>query len=147
MTIMKRMDALCHDTRGPGRNKRKWNDFQDSKLVEALLDMVNIGAYKAENGFKPGYLTFIEEKLQVSLPNSGLKTKPHIESRIKTMKKDFNIVYDMVQGQNTSGFGYDINKKCVNAEKDVWDTYLQVRFFPYCILYVCSFLWYYIHFL
>lgn len=123
---MKRMDALCHDARGPGRNKRKWNDFQDSKLVEALLDMVNIGAYKADNGFKPGYLTFIEENLQVSLPNSGLKAKPHIESRIKTMKKDFNIVYDMVHGQNTSGFGYDIDKKCVTVEKDVWDTYLQV---------------------
>ncbi|XP_057778464.1 uncharacterized protein At2g29880-like isoform X3 [Salvia miltiorrhiza] len=119
------MDFQSQDARGPGRNKRKWNHFEDSKLVEALLDMVNIGAYKADNGFKPGYLSFIEEKLQVSLPNSGLKAKPHIESRIKTLKKDFHIVYDMVNGNNTSGFGYDADKKCVTAEKDVWDAYIQ----------------------
>ncbi|KAL0411393.1 UNVERIFIED_CONTAM: hypothetical protein Slati_3729000 [Sesamum latifolium] len=77
---------------------------EDAKLVEALLDMVNAGAYKAENGFKPGYLNYVEEKMQVSLPNSGLKAKPHIESRIKTLRRDFNIVYDMLNGPNTSGF-------------------------------------------
>ncbi|KAL0300741.1 UNVERIFIED_CONTAM: hypothetical protein Sradi_6350900 [Sesamum radiatum] len=87
--------------------------------------MVNVGAYKAENGFKPGYLNYVEEKMQVSLPNSGLKAKPHIESRIKTLRRDFNIVYDMLNGSNTSGFGFDPIKKCVTAEKAVWEAYLQ----------------------
>ncbi|KAL1553700.1 hypothetical protein AAHA92_14342 [Salvia divinorum] len=113
------MNALCHDARDPGRNKRKWNYFHDSKLVEALLDIVNIEAYKADNGLKPGYLTFVKEKLQVLLPNLGLNAKPHIELRMKTMKKDFHIVYDMVQGRNTSGFGYDTDKTCVIAKTDV----------------------------
>lgn len=90
--------------------------------------MVNLGKFKAENGFKPGFLNYVEEKLQVSLPNSGLKAKPHIESRIKTLKKDFAIIYDMLNGSNTSGFGYDPIKKCITAEKAVWDTYLQVSF-------------------
>ncbi|KAL0332849.1 UNVERIFIED_CONTAM: hypothetical protein Scaly_2186400 [Sesamum calycinum] len=64
------MDIPTQETRGRGKNKRKWKYEEDAKLVEALLDMVNVGAYKAENGFKPGYLNYVEEKMQVSLPNS-----------------------------------------------------------------------------
>ncbi|KAK4407711.1 hypothetical protein Sango_0352100 [Sesamum angolense] len=123
--IIERMDIPTQETRGRGKNKRKWKYEEDAKLVEALLDMVNVGAYKAENGFKPGYLNYVEEKMQVSLPNSGLKAKPHIESRIKTLRRDFNIVYDMLNGSNTSGFGFDPIKKCVTAEKAVWEAYLQ----------------------
>ncbi|KAK6115433.1 hypothetical protein DH2020_007702 [Rehmannia glutinosa] len=113
------------DARGRGKNKRKWKHEEDMKLVETLLDMVNLGMYKAENGFKPGYLNYVEDKMQTSLPNSGLKAKPHIESRIKTLKRDFHIVYDMLNGPNTSGFGMDPIKKCITAEKAVWDSYLQ----------------------
>ncbi|KAL0381392.1 UNVERIFIED_CONTAM: hypothetical protein Sangu_0203500 [Sesamum angustifolium] len=68
--IIERMDIPTQETRGRGKNKRKWKYEEDAKLVEALLDMVNVGAYKAENGFKPGYLNYVEEKMQVSLPNS-----------------------------------------------------------------------------
>ncbi|KAK6137558.1 hypothetical protein DH2020_028700 [Rehmannia glutinosa] len=119
------MDNPTQETRGRGKNKRKWKYEEDARLVEALLDMVNLGNYKAENGFKPGYLNYVEEKMQASLPNSGLKAKPHIESRIKTLKRDFHIVYDMLNGPNTSGFGMDPIKKCITAEKTVWDSYLQ----------------------
>ncbi|KAG8372599.1 hypothetical protein BUALT_Bualt12G0083400 [Buddleja alternifolia] len=120
-----KMDTLTQDIRGRGKNKRKWKYDEDAKLIEALLDMANLGTYKAENGFKPGYLNYVEEKMQVSLPNSRLKAKPHIESRIKTIKKDFTIVYDMLNSPNTSGFGWDPIKKCITAEKPVWDAYLQ----------------------
>ncbi|CAA0827207.1 Unknown protein [Striga hermonthica] len=98
------MDHQPQETRGRGKSKRKWNNEEDAKLVEAFLEMVNLGTYKAENGFKPGYLNYVEDKLRVSLPSSGFKAKPHIESRIKTLKRDFNIVYDMLNGPNTSGF-------------------------------------------
>ncbi|KAI3467772.1 hypothetical protein Pfo_024435 [Paulownia fortunei] len=119
------MDTLTQDTRGNGKNKRKWMYEEDAKLVEALLDMVNLGTYKAENGFKPGYLDYVEKKMQVSLPSLGLKAKLHIESRIMTLKRDFHIVYDMLDGPNISGFCMDSIKKCITAEKTVWDSYLQ----------------------
>ncbi|KAH6783900.1 hypothetical protein C2S52_008859 [Perilla frutescens var. hirtella] len=102
MTLLKRQEALVRT-----KNKRKWNDEEDAKLVEALLDMVNLGKFKAENGFQPGYLNYAEEKLQVVLPDSGLKAKPHIESRIKTLKRYFHIVYDILNEPNTSGFGME----------------------------------------
>ncbi|XP_074353804.1 uncharacterized protein LOC141692764 isoform X2 [Apium graveolens] len=41
--------------RGAGKNKRKWTEYEDEKLVEALLELVNTGKFKADNGFKPGY--------------------------------------------------------------------------------------------
>ena len=67
----------------------------------------NLVVSYASNKKKIVYLTFVEEKLHVSLPNSGLKAKPHIKSRIKTMMIYFHIVYDIVQGYNMSGFECD----------------------------------------
>ncbi|XP_017225252.1 uncharacterized protein At2g29880-like [Daucus carota subsp. sativus] len=110
--------------RGAGRNKRKWSEEEDEKLVESLIELVNNGAYKADNGFKPGYLGFLENSLSVKLPTSGLKGKPHIESRIKTLKKDFNMVYDLRYG-STSGFGWNSENQLVTASRDVWAEYAK----------------------
>ena len=50
------------------RNYRGWTKEEDAKLVEALLTMVNTGGYKADNGFRSGYLNHLEAALKVSLP-------------------------------------------------------------------------------
>ncbi|KAJ9547034.1 hypothetical protein OSB04_019577 [Centaurea solstitialis] len=89
--------------------------------------MVNTRGFKADNGFKSGYLQYLEQVMRDSVPNSGLSARPHIESRIKTMKRDWKMVYDMVNGTNTSGFGYDSVRQCVIAEAPVWESYLQVH--------------------
>ncbi|XVF44194.1 hypothetical protein PTKIN_Ptkin02bG0101300 [Pterospermum kingtungense] len=60
------------------------------------------------------------------LPNANIKAKPHIESRIKTLKKDWSIIFDMVQGNCTSGFGWDSQKNMVTDEVDVWESYLII---------------------
>ncbi|KAI3749421.1 hypothetical protein L2E82_20033 [Cichorium intybus] len=109
------------------RNYRGWTDNEENKLVEALVNMVNAGGYKADNGFKSGYLAHLEQVLKESLPESGLSGKPHIESKIKVMKKDWQVVYDILHGSNTSGFGYDSVNKCVTADDTVWDEYLKVH--------------------
>ncbi|CAI9287421.1 unnamed protein product [Lactuca saligna] len=71
--------------------------------------------------------THIKKRKKEKIPNSGILGKPHIESRIKTMKKDWQVVYDMVNGTNTSGFGYDSSTHSVTAESTVWDSYIQVH--------------------
>ncbi|KAJ9549302.1 hypothetical protein OSB04_021845 [Centaurea solstitialis] len=109
------------------RKYRGWSSDEETKLVEALLNMTNSGGFKADNGFKTGYLQHLEEMLKVSLPNSGLSATPHILSKIKTIKRDWQCVYDMVNGSNTSGFGYDSERKCVTAEEPVWEAYLKVH--------------------
>ena len=46
-------DTIMDVERGAGRNKKKWSEQEDEKLVESLIELVNNGAYKADNGFKP----------------------------------------------------------------------------------------------
>ncbi|MBA0752267.1 hypothetical protein Gogos_001119 [Gossypium gossypioides] len=42
--------------------------------------------------------------LEKVLPHAMLKAKPNLESRIKTLKRDWAIVYDMLSGKDNSGF-------------------------------------------
>ncbi|KAJ4834782.1 hypothetical protein Tsubulata_002188, partial [Turnera subulata] len=72
-----------------------------------------------------GHFTAVEELLVVSLPGSGIKAKPHIESRMRTLKTHFSILYDMIAGRGTSGFGWDNDRKCITAENSVWEEYLK----------------------
>ncbi|KAI8567434.1 hypothetical protein RHMOL_Rhmol02G0122000 [Rhododendron molle] len=106
------------------KTHRKWNDEEDRELIYALHDLVNKGD-KRDNGFKASSLTVIEGVLHEKLPGHGIKAKPHIESRIKTLKKDVCIVYDMIYGGSTSGFGWDPNTNMVVAEKHIWDDYVK----------------------
>ncbi|MFQ6636667.1 hypothetical protein Gotur_013268 [Gossypium turneri] len=54
-----------------------------------------------------------------------LKARPNIESRIRLLKRDWSIVYDMLNGQNNSGFGWDEHRQLVVAEDAVWNSYLN----------------------
>ncbi|KAK0607310.1 hypothetical protein LWI29_012966 [Acer saccharum] len=106
-------------TKGPGQNKRFWTEEEDNKLIESLLKLNNNGRFKSEGSFKPGHLKELEKKLHEKLPRCDLLAKPHIESRMKTLKTHFHIVHDMLTGLNCSGFGWDTEKKTVTAEKPV----------------------------
>ncbi|KAK9145434.1 hypothetical protein Sjap_005337 [Stephania japonica] len=55
--------------------QRKWTIFEVGKLVEAMREMVDAGVYKADNGFKPGYLHFLEEKMRGKLPKFRIQGK------------------------------------------------------------------------
>ncbi|OWM81917.1 hypothetical protein CDL15_Pgr007956 [Punica granatum] len=59
------------------------------------------------------------------LSNYGIEVRPHIESRLKTLKKKWAIMYDMML--NTSGFGCDSTLKMVTAEDDIWEAYVANR--------------------
>ncbi|MFQ6629789.1 hypothetical protein Gotur_007679, partial [Gossypium turneri] len=41
------------------------------------------------------------------------------------LKRDWSIVYDMLNGQNNSGFGWDDHRQVIVAEDAVWDSYLK----------------------
>ncbi|KAK9098047.1 hypothetical protein Syun_025092 [Stephania yunnanensis] len=101
-------------------SRRKWSHAEDVALVNAMVEMVASGVYKYDNGFKPGYLTKVEEALKTTCPNSGIKARPHIESRLKSLKKDWFIVNDIICGirHGTSGFGFDSTSNMVTAPED-----------------------------
>ncbi|KAK9160520.1 hypothetical protein Syun_006861 [Stephania yunnanensis] len=108
-------------------SRRKWSHAEDVALVNVMVEMVASGVYKCDNGFKPGYLTKVEEALNTTCLNSGIKARPHIESRLKSLKKDWFIVNDMICGirHGTSGFDFDSTSNMVTAPEDVWEDYLK----------------------
>ncbi|PPS14115.1 hypothetical protein GOBAR_AA06448 [Gossypium barbadense] len=105
--------------------KRKWVPEQDAALVACMVDLHNAGTFNADTGFKAGYLNELEKMLEKVLPNAMLKAKPNFESRIRTLKREWSIVYDMLSGKNNSGFGWDEPRKHVVAEDAVWNSYLN----------------------
>jgi len=116
--------------KGPGKNKRGWTSNEDEKLIDALMELHVSGKYSgADNGFKPGYFKAVQQLLDVSLPNSGLKAEPHIKSRLKTLKSNFSVVHDMLLGTDTSGFSFkwDSETCCVDAEDKVWTEYCKTH--------------------
>ncbi|KAK9096017.1 hypothetical protein Sjap_021514 [Stephania japonica] len=88
---------------------------------------VDVGVYKADNGFKPGWLHFLEEKMRASCLGSEFKAKPHIESRVKTLKKDWTTVHDILTSvrHGCSSFGYDNGTNTIVASDDVWVDYIK----------------------
>ncbi|PPS18124.1 hypothetical protein GOBAR_AA02452 [Gossypium barbadense] len=105
--------------------KRKWVPEEDAALVACMVDLHNAGTFNADTGFKAGYLNELEKMIEKVLPNAMLKAKPNLESRIRTLKRDWSIVYDMLIGKNNSGFGWDEHRQLVVAEDAVWNSYIS----------------------
>ncbi|MBA0862909.1 hypothetical protein Goshw_014104, partial [Gossypium schwendimanii] len=81
-----------------------------------MVDLHNVGTFNANTGFKAGYLNKMERMLEKVLPYAMLKAKPNLESRIRILKRDWAIVYDMLRGKNNSDFGWDEHRQFVVAE-------------------------------
>ncbi|MBA0743299.1 hypothetical protein Gogos_005996, partial [Gossypium gossypioides] len=86
-----------------------------------MVDLHNVGTFNADTGFKASYLNEMERMLEKVLPYAMLKAKPNLESRIRTLKRDWAIVYDMLHGKDNSGFGWDEHRQFVVAEDVVKD--------------------------
>ncbi|MBA0848359.1 hypothetical protein Goshw_001072, partial [Gossypium schwendimanii] len=54
--------------------------------------------------------------LENILPHAMLKAKPNLELRIKTLKMDWTIIYDMLSGKENSSFGWDEHRQMVAAK-------------------------------
>ncbi|MBA0816377.1 hypothetical protein Gohar_001044 [Gossypium harknessii] len=63
--------------------------------------------------------------LEKVLPHAMLKAKPKLESRIRTLKRDWTIVYDMLSGKDNSGFGWNEHRQMVVVEDAVWNSYIS----------------------
>ena len=59
---------------------------------------------KRDNRFKPRAFLQVEKILEEKLPNNELKSSPHIELCVKTLKKQFNAIMDMLTVNMVAGF-------------------------------------------
>nr|XP_048319060.1 uncharacterized protein LOC125418744 [Ziziphus jujuba var. spinosa] len=111
-----------HDIRGV-ESRRIWSKREEDALL-LILDKVVVSGQRCYTGsFKPGTSAMIERRLAEIYPNSGLRANPHIESKLKKWKKQYGIIYDIL---NKSGFGWNDSLKCVEVDSDkVWKAYVQ----------------------
>ncbi|CAO2825041.1 unnamed protein product [Amaranthus hypochondriacus] len=110
------------EIRGRGKNKRMWTSLEENALVDILLEMQNSN-WKCDTGYRTGYQTYIEKKMNERFPYCGLKGKPHIESKIKIFKRQMGYILE-IQKQ-VSGFGWDDATKMVTGEKEVFMGWAQ----------------------
>ncbi|KAL2944231.1 50S ribosomal protein L5 [Bienertia sinuspersici] len=106
------------DARGRGKNKRLWSSQEENALVEILLEMQNSNR-KYDTGYKTSYQSHIEKKMLEKFPYCGLKGKPHIESKIKILKRQLGYILE-IQEQAVSGFGWDDELKMITGEKETF---------------------------
>ncbi|MBA0693831.1 hypothetical protein Goari_004176 [Gossypium aridum] len=112
--------------------KKKWVPEEGATLVSCMVDLHNVGTFNADMRFKADYLNELERMLEKVLPHAMLKAKPNLESRIRTLKRDLTIVYDMLSGKDNSSFGWDKHRLMVVVEDAVWNAYINANImFPW----------------
>ncbi|PPD71031.1 hypothetical protein GOBAR_DD32094 [Gossypium barbadense] len=96
-------------------------------VIERCFGLLKVrwGILRSPSFYPAGYLNELEKMLEKALPRAMLKAKPNIESRIRCLKREWSVVYDMLNGQNNSGFGWDEHRQLVVAEDAVWESYLK----------------------
>ncbi|KAM3371446.1 hypothetical protein ACQJBY_018706 [Aegilops geniculata] len=120
---MDQSEGSARIVRGRGRNKRKWTMDEDEELVRALCEVSTDPRFRAEGGgFKNCYTQGIESLLAQRLPGRGIKASPHIDSRLKVLKRKFHTIKEMLA---SPGFSWDGSRKVVRCEKQRYDEYCK----------------------
>ncbi|KAL2934826.1 Protein ALP1-like [Bienertia sinuspersici] len=86
---------------------------------EILLEMQNSN-WKCDTGYKIGYQSHIEKKMLERFPYCVLKGKPHIESKIKILKRKLGYILEIQKQASGSGFGWDDELKMITGEKEIF---------------------------
>ncbi|XVF72674.1 hypothetical protein PTKIN_Ptkin12aG0139000 [Pterospermum kingtungense] len=105
-----------------------WTPNKDVVLIRCLQTLSEDLKWKGDNGtFRAGYLVQLEKMIELELPNACIKAEPHIDSRIRLLRRHYHAIVEMITIGN--GFGWNDSEKCVTALKDVFDDW--VRSHPY----------------
>ncbi|PIN10329.1 hypothetical protein CDL12_17080 [Handroanthus impetiginosus] len=103
------------------KSRRTWTILEEQMLVQAFKDIISQG-WKAQNGFRHGFLNQLEQRLHQYIPGTDMKAEPHISSKYGSWKKTYREVYQVL---STSGFNWDTTNHTVEAPPDVWDAYVK----------------------
>ncbi|KAL4038339.1 hypothetical protein IC575_001956 [Cucumis melo] len=96
--------------------KHTWTKEEEAGLVECLVELVNAGGWRSDNGtFRPGYLNQLARMMAFKIPGSNIHAST-IDSRIKLMKRMFHALAEM-RGPNRSGFGWNDEKNASSLRK------------------------------
>ncbi|CAA0824408.1 Unknown protein [Striga hermonthica] len=110
------------------RGRRSWSRQEEEVLIGALKGIVTTG-WKADNGFRMGFLNVLEQELRKQMPETDLQGVPHINSKIHVWKKDYASLCTMLA---RSGIGWNESTMTIETTDDTWADYVKVtNFWPY----------------
>ncbi|GFZ19543.1 hypothetical protein Acr_28g0002480 [Actinidia rufa] len=99
---------------------RLWTSKEEEALLVAMLDCLG-DKWKGHNGFKPGFFNVVEKELQKLLPDTTLRSKPNIESKVKGWKEKYVLLANMIR---INGFAWNHARQCVDVnDTTVWEEY------------------------
>lgn len=104
--------------------KHKWTRIEDEALIGALTELCQGGWKRDNNIFRSGYTIVLEKELKSRLPGCNLKASPHIESRLKTLKKHCDAITDMKDAFGIEWRSADCTLICY--DDDVWEDWVKV---------------------
>ncbi|KAL3501126.1 hypothetical protein ACH5RR_035575 [Cinchona calisaya] len=98
--------------------KRKWTAKEEKALLAALSLLCNLG-WRRENGtFKSGNIYRLERELKSRLPGCNLKASPHIECKLKVLKKQYDAIIDMSHANETEKNNKGSEEKSETGEQN-----------------------------
>lgn len=105
------------------RGHRVWKKVEEDMLIKTMRDVFKI-KWKQDNGqFQPGFYAEVEKHIILAFPGTDLRSNPHIASKIKQWRKQYNMLVDILR---QSGFAWDDTLKMVKIDSEqVWEEYVS----------------------
>lgn len=105
-------------------------------MIDAFYLIIADG-YKHDNGqYRNGYVLELEKYIIKVFPTTDLREKPHIESKIKTWRKQWGSIYTALA---TSGIARNASQKMLTIDdEDVWTQICKVRHFTILFINICD---------
>lgn len=104
--------------------RRCWSQKEEEVLISYLKDIVASG-WKADNGFRVGYLSLLEQNMTKTFPGTDIRATPHINSKIHAWKRDYGTIVSIMVGR--TGVGWNNTTKMLEATDDMWDAVMKVK--------------------